>query len=142
MRYTGLRISDASLLTPNRFDGKRISLYQAKTKEWVFVPIPPILQNALKQTPLRGGYYFLRGESTKLETMTDLWRRVLRKAFRQCRNREWPSAPFPRYLRDRAAHRQASSGIARNRFAPTRAFFHQDHRAALSTIRESASDAT
>lgn len=81
MRYTGLRISDTSLLTPNRVDGKRISLYQAKTKEWVFVPIPPILQNALRQTPLRGGYYFLRGESTKLETITDLWRRVLRNVF-------------------------------------------------------------
>ena len=81
MRYTGLRISDTALLTNERFDGKRISLYQAKTKEWVFVPIPPILQNALSKTPSRARYYFLRGQSTRLETVTDLWRRILSKVF-------------------------------------------------------------
>jgi len=81
MRYTGLRISDTALLTLDRFDGKRISLYQAKTKEWVFVPIPPVLQNALVKTPVRSHYYFLRGESTRLETVTDLWRRTLSKVF-------------------------------------------------------------
>ncbi|HYL73541.1 MAG TPA: tyrosine-type recombinase/integrase [Bryobacteraceae bacterium] len=81
LRYTGLRISDAALLTCDRFDGKRISLYQAKTKEWVFVPIPAILQNALSKTPLRSRYYFLRGQSTRLETVTDLWRRALSKVF-------------------------------------------------------------
>jgi integrase/recombinase XerD len=81
LRYTGLRISDAAFLTTDRFDGKRISLYQAKTKEWVFVPIPPILQDALLKTPIRSRYYFLRAQSTKLETVTDLWRRALSKVF-------------------------------------------------------------
>jgi integrase/recombinase XerD len=81
MRYTGLRISDTALLTSSRFDGRRVSLYQAKTKEWVFVPVPPILQDALSKTPTRSGYYFLRGESTRLETVTDLWRRTLAKVF-------------------------------------------------------------
>lgn len=81
MRYTGLRISDAAFLTRDRFDGKRISLYQAKTKAWVFVPVPPVLQEALAKSTLRGGYYFLRGESTRLETVTDLWRRTLAKVF-------------------------------------------------------------
>ena len=81
LRYTGLRISDAARLTKDRFDGKRISLYQAKTREWVFVPLPPVLQDALSKTATRSRYYFLRGQSTRLETMTDLWRRTLSRVF-------------------------------------------------------------
>jgi integrase/recombinase XerD len=81
LRYTGLRISDAALLTCDRFHGNKISLYQAKTKQWVVVPIPPILQNALSRTPIHSRYFFLRGQSTRLETVTDLWRRTLSKVF-------------------------------------------------------------
>ena len=41
-----------------------------------------ILQGALAKTPVRAQYYFLRGQSTRLETMTDLWRRILSKVFK------------------------------------------------------------
>jgi integrase len=81
LRHTGLRISDAARLTPSQFDGQRIRLYTQKTGTPVSVPVPPVLCQLLRQTEPRGGYYFLRGQSTALDNWTDLWRRQLAKVF-------------------------------------------------------------
>lgn len=82
LRYTGLRISDVSLLKDTHFDGARIFLRQAKTKEPIWIPIPSLVQDSLKAIKTRGGYLFLRAESTRLETVTDLWRRQLNRNFK------------------------------------------------------------
>lgn len=81
MRYTGMRISDTALLKSSAVNGNKIFLYTHKTGVPVQVPIPEFLANDLTSLRPVGGYLFLRGESTRLETCTDLWRRQLGRVF-------------------------------------------------------------
>ncbi len=81
LRYTGMRISDAALLREESIKGGRVHLYMAKTGVPVYVPIPEFLARELAALPRQGGYVFLRGQSTRLDTATDLWRRHLAKVF-------------------------------------------------------------
>ncbi|MBL0159623.1 MAG: tyrosine-type recombinase/integrase [Bryobacterales bacterium] len=81
LRHTGLRISDAAMLKTSEFDGQRILLHMQKTGTPVSVPVPPMLCKLLGETEPKGGYYFLRGQSTALDNWTDLWRRQLAKVF-------------------------------------------------------------
>lgn len=85
LRYTGMRISDAAMLRTSSVDGNRIFLYTQKTGTPVYVPVPENLTNLLRGTNPAGGYYFLRGESTRLDTCTDLWRRQLSRVFKQAK---------------------------------------------------------
>jgi integrase len=78
MRYSGLRISDAAMLTHDRLLGSKLYRYTHKTGEHVYVPLPPFLVARLSSTRLRHGkYYFTGPSSTRMETVTDLWRRKL-----------------------------------------------------------------
>jgi integrase/recombinase XerD len=81
LRYTGMRISDVALLRKDSIRGERIHLYTAKTGTPVYIPIPEFLARELAARPVHGGYLFLRGESTRLDTATDMWRRQLAKVF-------------------------------------------------------------
>ena len=82
MRYTGMRISDTSMLRPDALNGNRVFLYTQKTGVPVYVPIPDSLANRLTSLKPTGGYLFLRSESTRLDTCTDLWRRQLARVFK------------------------------------------------------------
>ena len=75
LRHTGLRIGDASLLSTSHFVADRIYLYTTKGGIPVSVAIPPTLCSLLKALTPRGGYLFVRGESTSMHTCADLWRR-------------------------------------------------------------------
>jgi len=79
LRHTGLRIGDASLLSISHFDGERIHLYTTKAGIPVSIRIPPDLASLLKRLTPRGGYFFLRGESTAMHTTADLWRRSIKR---------------------------------------------------------------
>lgn len=81
LRYTGMRISDAAMLRTSAVDGNRVFLYTQKTGTPVYVPVPEILTNLLRAIKPIGGYFFLRGESTRMDTCTDLWRRELSRVF-------------------------------------------------------------
>ena len=81
LRYTGMRISDAAMLRTSAVDGNRVFLYTQKTGTPVYVPVPEILTNLLRAIKPVGGYFFVRGESTRLDTCTDLWRRQLAHVF-------------------------------------------------------------
>jgi integrase/recombinase XerD len=72
LRYTGMRISDAAMLRTGAVDGNRVFLYTQKTGTSVYVPVPGILTNLLRAIKPVGGYFFLRGESTSMDTCTDL----------------------------------------------------------------------
>lgn len=85
LRYTGMRISDAAMLRTSSVDGNRVFLYAPKAGTPVYVPVPDVLTNVLHTTKPAGGYYFLRGESTRLDTCTDLWRRQLSRVFRDAK---------------------------------------------------------
>ena len=85
MRYTGMRISDTALLKASCVNENKIFLYTHKTGVPVQVPIPEFLANELASMRRVGGYLFLRGESTRLETCTDLWRRQLGHVFKDAK---------------------------------------------------------
>jgi len=75
--HSALRISDACMLKPSDFDGNQIRRVNQKNQEQVCIPIPPDLKQELDLLPLRGGYYFLQGQSEKHYTQTDAWRTIL-----------------------------------------------------------------
>lgn len=78
LRYTGLRIGDASLLKVSQFTGDRIYLYTTKAGTPVSVVIPDSLCSLLKRIAPRGGYFFVRADSTSMHTCSDLWRRRIK----------------------------------------------------------------
>lgn len=79
LRHTGLRIGDASLLRTSSLGENRIHLYTTKAGTPVSVLIPDNLVSLLKKIPPTGGYFFLRGESTSMHTVADLWRRTIKR---------------------------------------------------------------
>jgi integrase len=85
MRYTGMRISDAAMLQASALNGNKVFLFTHKTGVPVHVPIPDYVANELVSVHPVAGYLFLRGESTRLETCTDLWRRQLARVFKQAK---------------------------------------------------------
>jgi integrase/recombinase XerD len=83
MRYSGLRISDATTLAVESVKGKRIRLYQAKTGEYVYVPIPARVVkalNAIKPKPPRP-YFFWTGHS-KVQSVVSNWRAKMADVFK------------------------------------------------------------
>jgi site-specific recombinase XerD len=90
LRYTGLRISDASLFTEDRLVGNTLGVYQLKSGEWVRVPVPAWLVQMLGRVEVRrGGHLFCWG-SSRLGTITDLWRRRIKLALAHARVRGTP----------------------------------------------------
>ena len=83
LRYSDLRIGDASMLTIDRFEGDDLYLYTQRSGTHVFVPLPPFVMNTIRRIKLRHGKYLFTGpESLRMETASDLWRRKLRHVFR------------------------------------------------------------
>lgn len=83
MRYTGLRIRDVVQLSEVKLEPGRIFLYQQKTGEPVYVPIPQFVETAIRETPARtsGAYFFWTGEGNPKSCVGD-WQRAFRKLFR------------------------------------------------------------
>ena len=58
LRYSGLRISDASTLERSRVNGTKLFLYTQKTGTAVWIPLPQEVVNALKESPSNNPTYF------------------------------------------------------------------------------------
>jgi len=83
LRYSGLRIGDASMLTVDRFKGDDLYLYTQKSGTHVFVPLPPFVMNLVRAIkPKHDEYLFTGPESVRMETASDLWRRKLATVFK------------------------------------------------------------
>jgi len=83
LRYSGLRIGDASMLTEDRFKENDLYLYTQKSGTHVYVPLPPFAMNLVRGIELRHGKYLFTGpRSLRMETAADLWRRRLKKVFK------------------------------------------------------------
>lgn len=80
MRYSGIRISDAVNLKPERVKDGKIFLYQAKTKQPVWVPVPEEVVTILAEIHDGNPYYFWSGASA-LKTCTTQWQEDLKKVF-------------------------------------------------------------
>jgi integrase len=82
MRWTGLRISDASFLRPEQIVEGEIRLATRKTGSHVSIALREEVLARLQAMPVHhNGYWFVTG-STKLETVTDLMRRRIKKIFK------------------------------------------------------------
>jgi site-specific recombinase XerD len=82
MRYSGLRISDATVLAKESVSGRRIKLYTAKTGAHVSMLLPQFVVDALSLVKSKNPkYFFWSGESTK-ETATSTWRKHLANTFK------------------------------------------------------------
>jgi site-specific recombinase XerD len=82
MRYSGLRISDAATLAVDSLNDNRLRLYQAKTGQYVYVPVPKEVVTALRtMKPKHPKYFFWSGQS-KVQTVVGAYRGRLATVFR------------------------------------------------------------
>jgi len=82
MIYTGLRISDVGLFNMNRLHGNEVFLRAKKNGGEVFAYIPDWLRERLTARANRcGSRPFVVGQSERLETVTDMWRRKINSVF-------------------------------------------------------------
>lgn len=83
MRYSGLRVGDAVTLARDRIQNGRLFLYTQKTGTPVFVPLPPVVLEAMKSfEPESEGYFFWSGTSDP-GAATRLWMKKLKTVFRR-----------------------------------------------------------
>jgi integrase len=82
MVHTGLRISDVALFNMNRLKGNEVFLRAKKNGGEVFAYVPDWLRDRLQARATRCGTRpFVVGNSDRLETVTDMWRRKIGKVF-------------------------------------------------------------
>ena len=81
LRYSGLRITDATAFDFSKLDVNRVFLYQAKTGQPVFIPIPPVAVEALDALRPRGETPFWSGRGT-IKSAVSHWQRVLGNLFK------------------------------------------------------------
>jgi integrase/recombinase XerD len=86
MRWSGLRISDAVALERSRLIGNKILLYQHKTGQPVYVPLPHEVANSLRAIPPLGNIpnprFFFRSENCNQKIALDRWHRCYLKVFK------------------------------------------------------------
>lgn len=82
LRYSGLRISDATMLHKDALKGNQLTVRTIKTNVEVSVTLPPLVAERLRSVEREHeGYYFWNGNST-LQSLTDLYRdHHLRRVF-------------------------------------------------------------
>jgi len=82
MVYTGYRISDATFFSIQRLQGNQIFIRAKKNGGDVFAYIPDWLRDRLlARAEHYGDRLFINGRSERLETVTNVWRRRIAKAF-------------------------------------------------------------
>ena len=117
MLYTGFRISDATLFSMKRLHGDQVFIRAKKNGGDVFAFVPDWLCDRLQARAERYGERpFIVARSDRLETITNIWRRRLAKAFDVAGPFEEPrdAPPIPAYLRpDPPAARRARRGRRR-----------------------------
>ena len=83
MRWSGLRIRDAVTLERHRLAGDSLLLYQAKTGQAVYVPLPDYVVDALVNIPSprpNPRYFFWSGNGNAKSVVAD-WQRAYRRLF-------------------------------------------------------------
>jgi integrase/recombinase XerD len=82
MRHSGLRISDTTTLAVSNLNGNRIQLYQTKTGEPVYVPIPHSVVTALKVVRPKNPKYFFWSGHSKVQPAASVWRKRIAEVFK------------------------------------------------------------
>ena len=110
MRYSGLRISDATMLSVDKLNGDRLSLRTRKVSKDVSVLLPKVVVDALRAIkPTSPTHFFWNGTST-LHSVTDLYRdHYLRRVFKGAK---LEGQPHPHQLRHTFAASLLSAGTS------------------------------
>lgn len=94
MLYTGYRISDATLFNINRLQDDQVFIRAKKNGGDVFAYVPDWLRDRLQARAARHGERpFIVARSDRLETITNIWRRRLAKAFEAAGSFDEPATP-------------------------------------------------
>ena len=75
LRTTGMRISDAVFLSTEQVPDGQLKVKTRKTGSKIAMPLRPDVWERLQQLPLRREKYYFLGDSDRLSTATDFWRR-------------------------------------------------------------------
>lgn len=79
LRYSALRVRDATSCPVEKLSGNRILLYTQKTGVPVYIPLPPFVVDALNACPRKSErYWFWTGVGSK-DTLAGNWRRTFRR---------------------------------------------------------------
>jgi integrase/recombinase XerD len=81
MRYSGLRISDTTMLARESVVGNRLKLYTAKTGEHVSIMLPEFVTTALRLIKSTNPKYFFWSRESKLPAAVSVWRKRIAKVF-------------------------------------------------------------
>jgi site-specific recombinase XerD len=113
--YTGLRISDVCLFDiSKRLTGNDVFLRMHKTKKELYTWIPDWLVVRLHAREAKqGSHIFLVGKSMNIRTVTEQWRRQLKKIFKLAGNFE--ERPHPHRFRATFARALLEKGVAHAR---------------------------
>ncbi|MGE3956455.1 MAG: tyrosine-type recombinase/integrase [Vicinamibacterales bacterium] len=110
MLYTGFRISDATLFSIKRLHGDQVFVRAKKNGGDVFAYVPDWLAERLAVRAKRFGHRpFIVARSDRLETITNIWRRRLAKAFAAAGPFE--ETPTPHRLRHTFARILLQKGV-------------------------------
>lgn len=112
MRYSGLRISDASMLAVNSLNGDRLTVRTIKTDVDVAMRLPKIVVEALHAfKPTTATHFFWSGQSSVMK-QTDLYRsRYLKPMFKAAKV---SGSLKPHRFRDTFSARLLESGVSIN----------------------------
>jgi integrase len=82
LRYTGLRIGDCVGLQKAHLQDDRLFLRTQKSGESVYMPLPELVVDALKETANGSEYFFWTGNGLRKSAVAD-WQRALRRVFEE-----------------------------------------------------------
>ncbi len=80
LRYSGLRIRDATTLSKEKVQKGKLLLYTQKTGTPVWLPLPKSVVEELQQIDEGGHYYFWTGNGSE-KSGVSVWQRTLSKLF-------------------------------------------------------------
>src|SRR6266851_1177633 len=111
LRYSGLRIGDATQLDVSRLDGNKILLHTQKTGVPVYCVLPGVVVEALNVAPRSSERYFFWTGVSKVHSAKGKWQRRLQRLF------EFAKVPkgHPHQFRDTFAVELLLAGVPLDR---------------------------
>jgi site-specific recombinase XerD len=113
LRYSGLRIQDATCLEVERLQGDDLMLRTGKTGQGVFVPLPPDVADALRYQAtknLNPRYFFWSGNGKPLSAVSS-WQRTLRKVLKDASVSKGTNMMVAHRFRDTLSVSLLSAGV-------------------------------
>jgi len=111
LRYSGLRIGDATQLDTSRLDGNKLLLHMQKTGVPVYCVLPDVVVEALNVAPRSSERYFFWTGASKVHSAKGKWQRRLQRLF------EFAKVPkgHPHQFRDTFAVELLLAGVPLDR---------------------------